>query len=274
MRNSRSIGGLDPQPRGSGVSARALVARLGPHPATRLGLDLDDGGQEDLGRWLVASIVLGGRVAEPVALAACQHLATAGLATPARIAGCDARALAQLLEEASLPKSESTAGLLVRVCRALQQRRDGSIEALAAGADDLEDLARRLSQLGSGFGRAAVLRFLTPLRTRWSAAGDLPATPAVCAAARDLGFLSETHDEQAAPAGLARWLSRHEGGAGANDGDPGRAGPLPAVRDLEAALARLGRAACLRGRVARCPLGSECPGRAAPNPAGNEEELA
>ena len=37
--------------------------------------------------------------------------------------------------------------------------------------------------------------------------------------------------------------------------------PAPALRDLEAALERLGRRACLRGRLLACPLESICPRR-------------
>lgn len=265
------LGPEEPDRRASGASARVLVGRLGPHPATRLGLDLDEGGEDDLGRWLVASIVLGGRVPEPVALSACARLAASGLATPAAIAGGEPAAIERLLDEARLPKSETTAALLVRVCRALVAQHGGAIEPLAAGADDLEALSHRLSRLAPGFGRAAVLRFLTPLRTRWSAAGDLPATPAVCAAARDLGFLSETQDEQAAPASLARWLSSR-GSRGDGPAEPTGPGAfVPAPRDLEAALGRLGRAACLRGRVARCLLGSACPRRSATRGTPGEE---
>ena len=38
-----------------------------------------------------------------------------------------------------------------------------------------------------------------------------------------------------------------------------RAGSPPHMIDIEAALERIGRRACLRGRVSRCPLGSDCP---------------
>ena len=147
-----------------------------------------------------------------------------------------------------LHKSEATAAVLIRVASNLLAQYEGSLERLASRADDLEGLAHGLSRLGAGFGKAAVFRFLTPLRSRWSAAGDLPATAAVHAAATDLGIVSEAQDEEGTPAALAHWLARNESGSAD-----------VALPDLEAALDRLGRASCLRERRERCPLAESCP---------------
>ena len=225
-------------------SPESLVARLGAHPATALGLDLDADEDPDLGRWLIASILLGGRTPEAVALGAFRRLHKEGLARPIPLVRAGFAEVHRCLDEARVPKSEAVAAVLARVCTALAQAHEGSIDDLAAGADGLEDLARRLSRLGSGFGRAAVLRFLTPLRDRWSAAGDLPTSSAVLAAGQDLGWIPRTQDEEGAAASLARNASA--------------AGSVR-MRDIEAALSKLGRAACLRGHIARCPLAGQCP---------------
>ena len=222
------------------TSPESLVSQLGPHPASALGLELD----RDLGRWLVASGLLGGRTREAVALDAFRRLARAGLAAPAPLARAGFAEVQRCLEEAGVPKSEAVAAVLGRVCASLVQKHGGSIDGLVGGADGLEDVARRLSQLGAGFGKAAVLRFLTPLRDRWSATCDLPSSSAVLAAGQDLGWISSTQDEEGAPASLARLASTAAG---------------VATRDLEAALEKLGRAACLRGRPDRCPLAGSCP---------------
>ena len=81
---------------------------------------------------------------------------------------------------------------------------------------------------------------------RSAAAADLPTTAAVLAAGQDLGWIPVTQDAEGAAANLARQAA---------DGDR-----TPA-RDIEAALERLGRAACLRGRHQRCPLADACPRR-------------
>lgn len=224
------------------TSPENLVNRLGPHAASALDLDLDL--DEGLGHWLVASVLLGGRTREAVALDAFRRLAREGLAAPADIARAGFANVQRCLEEAGVSKSESVAAVLVRVCTALVRVHGGSIDGLVGGADGLDDLAQRLSQLGAGFGKAAVLRFLTPVRERWSASRDLPTSPAVLAAGRDLGWIPATQDEEGAPASLARRASA--------SGDV-------STRDLEAALEKLGRAACLRERPDRCPLAGSCP---------------
>ncbi len=247
-----------------------LVARLGPHPLTRSGLELDeapgdvasDGALES---WLVLSLLLGGRTREKTALAAFSALQRQGATTAAGVAAIGASGLHRVLDGADLPKSEATAALLSRVCGALERGWGGSLDRLAADAEGLESLARRLSGLGAGFGRAAVLRFLTPLRQRWSAANDLPGTPAATHAAACLGLVVDGNDAEALPAAIASWLRNASG-----DGDVTDA--IPRARDVEWALERLGRAACLRGRRDRCPLGSGCPGAGSRDRAKEGEE--
>lgn len=241
-RERRRSGALDPLL----PSAKDLVARLGRHPASTLGLDLDLERDADVCRWLVASILLAGRTPEAAALDAYRQLEQRDWTDPLRLAEADFEGVQQCLETAGVANDAAVAALLGRVCTTLARTHEGSIDRLVADAEGLEALAGRLSQLGTGFGRAAILRFLTPLRDRWSAAGDLPASAAVLAAGQDLGWIPATQDQEGAAASLARQAT------GADH---------PAARDVEAALERLGRAACLRGRVERCPLAEACPRR-------------
>jgi hypothetical protein len=226
------------------ATPESLATRFGLHPATTLELELEVAEDRDLGRWLVASILLGGRTPETLALDAFRALDQARLSSPLRLAQAGLGEVQHHLERVGVSHSEAVAALLGRVCARLAQRHAESIDRLAAEADGLEELAGRLAQLGSGFGKAAVFRFLTPLRNRWSAAGDLPTSPAVLAAGQDLGWIPETQDAEGAATSLAAY-------AAANGGVP--------VRDLEAGLEKLGRAACLRGRSDRCPLAAACP---------------
>jgi hypothetical protein len=129
------------------------------------------------------------------------------------------------------------------------------MERLASQADGLAELAAGIGSLAPGYGRAAVTRYLTPLRDHWPVAAELPATPAVRAAATDLGFLDEFEDEESAPGRLSRLVS-------GNESVSGESPALPGLIDLEAALERLGRRACVRGAAGRCPLGARCPRRA------------
>ena len=250
-------------------TAKVLVARLGGHPASRLGLDLDKNTDTDsetgLGGWLIASVLFGGRVPETAAEDAFRRLRDAGLATPKAVAAAGAAALVPYIEQASLPKPEAVAAVIARVCEGLVRAHGGSVERLAAGADGLEDLASGLARLGRGFGRAAVLRFLTPLRDRWSALNDLPATPAVASAAFHLGLVSDPGDFEAVPARVAAFVRNETERDGV---DP----EGPTARDVEAALDRLGRRACLRERTDRCLLAEDCPRRRGAGPKGVDRE--
>jgi endonuclease III len=210
-----------------------------------LRLDLDR--EEDPGRWLVAACLLAGRVDEAVALRGFRSLSAADLASPASISAAGFAPVERALSEAGAPQSERTAAKLVRACGALIERHAGSLDALAAGADGTEDLAARLARLAPGIGAATVAAFLRPLRDQWPAAGEVPLSPAARAAAVHVGLLAEGDDEEGEPGALRAALAREPA--------------APSLADVESALSRLGRKACLRERTDRCPLGAECPAR-------------
>lgn len=237
--------------RGSSLpQPRDLLALLGGHVSSRLGLDLSDPDDPTLGRWLLASALVARNQPERAAIAACVALRSAGLFDPESIARAPAD-LESLLARAEVAKPEVAARLLVRLATSLLERYDGSVSRLASEAEGLEALAGRLAALAPGFGRAAVFRYLAPLRGQWHAASDLPLSAAAHAAAVDVLLIDAACDAEGAPAVLARRLAeRSRGGT-----------PECALRDLEAALEKLGRAACLRRRAARCPLEAACPRR-------------
>jgi hypothetical protein len=217
-----------------------VVERLGGHPARALGLDLDR--PEDRDRWLVAAALLSLRIDEAKALAAARGLAEAGLDTPAALAG-DVDAVLARLAAHEIDAAEEVAHRLARLGRALVDC--GGTDALARESDDLHSLGGRLVRLVRGIGASTVMRFLAPLRGRWSAAREVPLSAAARAAAVHLELLAPGEDEEGEPGALMRVL-----GAA-----PGAPDPI----DVEAALDRLGRRACLRQRARRCPLGAACP---------------
>jgi endonuclease III len=228
-----------------GLGPRALVELLGPHPVRQLGLDLDS--EEGLARWLLAASLLGGRAGESAGLEAVRRLAAAGLDGPAALASAGVAAAAEVLAAGGYPQPEAAAGRLVRAARGLLA--GAGLEERAAAAAGLEELGAGLSSLAPGVGPATLRRFLQPLRERWSAAGDLPLDDAARPAAVHLGWIDSAEDTEGAPGALrARLLDEPE---------------APALADVEAALARLGRAACRAERPARCPLGPRCPARRA-----------
>jgi len=238
-------------PESNAALARELVSRLGGHPAGELGLDLEAPGESDLRGWLVASCLLTSAAREERGLAAFRALQRAGLAEPRELAASDPLSLATHLAGAELPKVELLTQRLLRLSQTLERDYAGSLRTLAERSADLEELASRLSRLAPGFGRAAVHRFLQPLRDLWHSADDLPLDPPTRAAAVHLGLIAAGQDEEGGP-GALRAALREE--------------TAPPLRDVEAALARLGRRSCLREQPSRCPLGAQCPAAAGGNP--------
>ena len=231
-------------PESAATLARELVSRFGGHPAGELGLALEAPSDSQLGQWLVATCLLATRAREESALAAFRALEKAGLAQPQELATSDLLDVATHLASAELPDAEAVAQRLLRLSRALVSEYAGSLSVLANRSADLEELASRLWRLAPGFGRRAVQLFLQPLRDLWPGAADLPLDPAARAAAVHLGLIAPGQDEELGPGALLAAL---------RDGDP------PSLRDVEAALARLGQRSCLREQTSRCPLGPQCP---------------
>lgn len=231
-------------------SARLLLAQLlrrfGPHPTRAWAIPLDS--ESGAARWLLASALLA-RSADPArAGAALRALDAAGLG-PAELAGAKPLPLARLLAREALRDPDTLAPLLIRLARALRESAAPPLPRLAAACDGLEQLGSALARLAPGFGAASVLAFLRPLRDTWPAAREVPLDPNARAAALHLGLLAEGDDEEGEPAALRAAVAE----PGASDG--------PDLADAEWALAQLGRAACARERIARCPLGAECPRR-------------
>jgi len=222
---------------------REIVERLGPHPARALGLDLDD--EADLFRWLVLACLLGGRGSEEQALAAFRALEAEGLCTLDALARAEAGRVALPLAEARATRPERPALLLTRLARRLADTGPGALAEIGRGADDLDALGTALVGLAPGLGPATALRFLRPLRERWSGAREVPLLDAARAAAQHLAWIDEG-DETGAEA--LETVCRA-------DAEP------PDLADLEAALERLGRLACAPGRPERCPLAGLCPVR-------------
>jgi len=225
------------------MKASELVARFGGHPTGELGIDLET--VDGPGRWLVAACLYAGRIDDRTALAATRALGAADFADPTCIARAHPDALEAVLLRAGYPAPDVAARKLWRACDSLVRHHGGSLDALAAQSEQLEDLAARLARLAPGFGAATVARFLRPLRDRWDQAREIPLHPAARAAAVHLGLLVEGEDEEGEPGALRAALRR----------DPEQ----PSLADTESALTRIGRVACSKNRAARCLLGDACP---------------
>lgn len=228
------------------LSAAAFLRKMGTGWPSRLALDPGAGSETDRFLWLAACLLRAGDRREDRVETALAALASAGLDAAEKVATGGA-SLTDALAAAELRRPEVLAAQLSRCSAALVEGAGGSLDTLAAEGPSLEELGARLVRLGPGLGPGTVLRFLRALRDRWPAADETPLDPAALAAGAHLGWLDEWDDLEGAPSLLRRRLD-----------DEADAPPLPAV---EEALERLGKAACRKGRAARCPLRGACPAR-------------
>jgi endonuclease III len=228
---------------GAAALCRRALDLLGPHAAAQAGLDLSAAG--DRTRWLVLSRLLSGRAREEVALAAFARLSADPGAAPEQLVAAGPARVGAALGAAGLAKPDPVAAVLCRAAASLCDRHRGSLDALAAQCDGLEELGSQLAALAPGLGTATVLRFLRPLRDAWTGARETPLAEPARAAAVHVGLLGASEDLEGEPAALraacARWL------------------PDLSPVDVEAALERLGALSCRARRIERCPLGDACP---------------
>jgi hypothetical protein len=225
-------------------SATGLVGLLGGHPLAGFAIEPADGDVALL-RWWVAALLLSSRRDAARAESAFEALSKAGLVELETLGTATPEVVAAELEAAGAHDPMSPATRLVRSAKSLAEHHGGSLEALAGGCTTLEEIGERLACLSPGIGTGTVMRFLRPLRDLWPAAREIPLTPTARAAAIHLGWIGASQDEEGEPGALCAFLA-----------DEAQA---PRLRDVEAALERLGQRACLRGHLDRCPLERDCP---------------
>lgn len=183
-----------------------------------LGIDLAGGGDPALFRWFLASQLMGARINEPIAMRTYDSFVRHGLVGPREIlaAGWDFLVNPVLREGGYVRYDESKARQLLRTCRMLLDRYDGSLERLREEATDQRDLEERLLAF-YGVGPVTVNIFLRELRHLWPLA-DPPPLPRVVALAEWLGLDLDAIPRRSltfarVEAGLIRLLHRHPKGA-------------------------------------------------------------
>jgi len=227
------------------LAIETLIETLGGHPSRAYGLALET--PSGRARWLCVARLASERDPEATKREAYARLDAEIGADPRALADADPTAVARCLAATGLRRAEPVAHGLCRAARSLAVGYGADLERLAADCLDLDELGGRLASLAPGLGRATVLRFLRPLRAAWSAARETPLADTARAAAIHLGLIGDGDDLEGEPAALRRALDD--------------AAPAAPFADVEAALERLGAAACRAGRIARCPLGEACPAR-------------
>ena len=197
--------------------------------SARLGIALAGLDSGELFRWFLASMLYGARINQSVAgrtyLAFLEH----GLATPERIVAADLSELLQIMAENGYVRYDGITSRKVQEAAAkLLQDYGGDLNSLHAAARDAHDIEARLQGF-KGIGPTTAGIFLRELRGLWPKA-DPPLG--------DLARLAAAHVGIADP--VSFWKKHTVAGYD--------------YRHFEAALTRIGKDFCRRGRCQKSPL--------------------
>ncbi len=221
-----------------------LLEKMGGRFSTALGINLDQGDSQEIFKWFLASIFYGARISETIANNTYRVFERNKVLSPDRILGTGWDGLVLLLDVGGYVRYDfKTATKLLEVMAALKERFDGDLNVLHAQAQSPHDLEQQLMGLGRGIGPVTVNIFLRELRDVWQKANPLPQDLAVTAA-RNLGLVQADERREVLSELRAVWEAQ--------------APPGWTFADFEAALVRLGKNYCRRGKCGICPLAEEC----------------
>jgi len=231
-------------------SLKALVENFGKKYSESLGIELSDGREEEIFKWFLASILFGAPITETSVIKTYKCFEKYDVLTPKRILQTGWDELVRILDEGSYTRYDfKTADKLLEVMQNLIEKYDGSLTLLFNEASDVQDLEKRLKDLGKGIGGVTVSIFLRELRDIWEKADPNP-TDLVILAAKKLGIVKEGTAESALKQ-LKDFWSKNK-----------------VVRksfvNFETALLRLGKDFCRKKKCVDCLVKNECLTRRAP----------
>lgn len=121
-------------------------------------------------RWLLASILLGGRISGTIAQRTYRAFERRGLLTPKRIFAIGWDGLIPVMGEGGYTRYDGiTSSYIIGICNRLLEEYGGKVESLATASTDNRDLERRLLEF-RGMGPVRVSIFLRELRGIWKKA--------------------------------------------------------------------------------------------------------
>jgi len=211
------------------TALRSLLQRHGRLFSEDLGIRLDNLDPGELFKWFVASLLFGARIRESAAVRTYRELEKRGLLTPTALRDADFWEMIDAMAWGGYARYDGiTTRKLQGAARKLCEEYAGDLNRLHDAADSSADLAARLRAFW-GVGDTTAGIFLRELRGLWPRA-DPP-----------LG-------------GLARLAADHLGIR--NPAAFWRDNALPGwdFRHLEAALTRIGRDYCRKGRCRQSPV--------------------
>lgn len=132
-----------------------------------LGIDLSQGSDDEVFKWLVACKLFGRPISQDVAAAAFTELDKAGVVTPHRLANADWQHLVDLLGQGGYRRyDESTASELIKLGQDTLDRYDGSLAKLPRGTETKKAVRERLQEF-KGIGPTSTDIFLREVGPLW-----------------------------------------------------------------------------------------------------------
>ena len=233
---------LPPQSGKEGIVA-SLLDRMGGRYASALDINLAGGASSELFKWFLASVLFGVRIGEGIAMKTYREFEKAGALSARAILDTGWQGLVDILDRGGYVRYDfKTATKLLEIMRALEEKYHGDLNRLHSAAKDETDLEQRLQDLGKGIGPVTANIFLRELRDVWEKAKPRLSEPALLAA-RNLGLAERTTPDLVLGELQLIWKASARKGSFA---------------DFEAALVRLGKNFCGKGKCSSCPMKPEC----------------
>ncbi len=175
----------------------ALVDKLGQRYSQVLGINVNDGDDQEIFKWFLTAVLFGAPITETSVIKTYKCFEKHGVLTPRKIVETGWNGLVEILDEGSYTRYDyKTADKLLLVMGTLSKKYGASLNRLHQEASDSTDLEKRLKALGKGIGDVTVSIFLRELRGVWSKADPKP-TPLVILAAKNLGIIKNETPEKA-----------------------------------------------------------------------------
>jgi len=225
-----------------------LTEKLGGKFSSSLGIDLTSRKSSEIFKWFLASLLFGARISETIAVNTYREFEKQGVISPSKILETGWDGLVRILDRGGYVRYDfKTATKLLEIMKNLETNYKGDLNLLHQLSSDPRDLENGIQNLGKGIGKVTTGIFLRELRGVWEKA-DPPLTSLVDASASNLGLIKrEMGKEETLGELKSLWKQ-----AKIKEKD---------FVNFEAALLRVGRDFCRRGKCKACPIKEYCPSK-------------
>jgi hypothetical protein len=156
-----------------GRQLKVLLKELGMPFSSLLGINLQEGKEEELFKWFLASVLFGKRISYRTAAKTYQHFKICNCLTTKAIIETDWDGLVKILDDGGYVRYDfSTASKLLDLVKQLQEKY-GSLTELHKRSKCPKDLEEKLMEF-KGIGPVTTNIFLRELRTVWKKADPEP----------------------------------------------------------------------------------------------------